>query len=43
MDGVSIDFDLGFDSDAILDAAIKQGADLPCLQEVFAAPAARNW
>lgn len=28
-DGVSIDFDLGFDSDAILDAAIKQGADLP--------------
>lgn len=29
LDGVSFDFDLGFDGDAILDAALRQGADLP--------------
>ena len=29
LDGVSFDFNLGFNSDAILDAALKQGADLP--------------
>ncbi len=29
LDGRSFDFDLGFDSDCILDAALKQGADLP--------------
>ena len=29
IDGISIDFNLGFDGDAILDAAINQGADLP--------------
>jgi ring-1,2-phenylacetyl-CoA epoxidase subunit PaaE len=29
LDGVSFDFDLGFEGDAILDAALKQGADLP--------------
>ena len=29
LDGRSFDFDLGYDSDCILDAALKQGADLP--------------
>jgi ring-1,2-phenylacetyl-CoA epoxidase subunit PaaE len=29
LDGISFDFDLGFEGDAILDAALKQGADLP--------------
>jgi len=29
MDGRTIDFDLAFDGDSILDAALKQGADLP--------------
>ncbi len=29
LDGRSFDFDLGFNDDAILDAALKQGADLP--------------
>ncbi len=29
LDGVSFDFDLGFEGDAILDAALKNGADLP--------------
>ena len=29
LDGRTFDFDLGFDDDAILDAALKQGADLP--------------
>ncbi len=29
LDGRSFDFDLGFDNDSILDAALKQGADLP--------------
>jgi ring-1,2-phenylacetyl-CoA epoxidase subunit PaaE len=29
LDGRSFDFDLGFNSDSILDAALKQGADLP--------------
>ncbi len=29
LDGRSFDFELGFDSDSILDAAMKQGADLP--------------
>jgi ring-1,2-phenylacetyl-CoA epoxidase subunit PaaE len=29
LDGRSFDFDLGFDNDTILDAALKQGADLP--------------
>jgi ring-1,2-phenylacetyl-CoA epoxidase subunit PaaE len=29
LDGRSFDFDLGFDNDNILDAALKQGADLP--------------
>ncbi|SDX45524.1 ring-1,2-phenylacetyl-CoA epoxidase subunit PaaE [Hydrobacter penzbergensis] len=29
LDGVSFDFDLGYDEEAILDAALKQGADLP--------------
>ena len=29
LDGASFDFDLGFDSDSILDAALRQGADLP--------------
>ena len=29
LDGRRFDFDLGFDDDAILDAALKQGADLP--------------
>ncbi|MBS1753644.1 MAG: phenylacetate-CoA oxygenase/reductase subunit PaaK [Ferruginibacter sp.] len=29
LDGRSFDFNLGFDSDSILDAALKQGADLP--------------
>ncbi len=29
LDGVSFDFDLGFDGPAILDAALQQGADLP--------------
>jgi len=29
LDGRSFDFDLGFDSDNILDAALQQGADLP--------------
>ncbi len=29
LDGRSFDFDLGFNSDTILDAALKQGADLP--------------
>ena len=29
LDGRSFDFELGFDSDCILDAALKQGADLP--------------
>jgi ring-1,2-phenylacetyl-CoA epoxidase subunit PaaE len=29
LDGRSFDFDLGFDSENILDAALKQGADLP--------------
>ena len=29
LDGRSFDFDLGFDQDSILDAALKQGADLP--------------
>jgi ring-1,2-phenylacetyl-CoA epoxidase subunit PaaE len=29
LDGRSFDFDLGFDNDSILEAALKQGADLP--------------
>lgn len=29
LDGISFDFDLGHEGDAILDAALKQGADLP--------------
>lgn len=29
LDGIAFDFDLGFDGDAILDAALKNGADLP--------------
>lgn len=29
LDGRGFDFDLGFNSDSILDAALKQGADLP--------------
>jgi ring-1,2-phenylacetyl-CoA epoxidase subunit PaaE len=29
LDGRSLDFDLGFDSNSILDAALQQGADLP--------------
>jgi len=29
LDGVSFDFDLGFEGDGILDAALKHGADLP--------------
>ncbi|NCI45334.1 1,2-phenylacetyl-CoA epoxidase subunit PaaE [Sediminibacterium soli] len=29
LDGISFDFDLGFNSEPILDAALKQGADLP--------------
>ena len=29
LDGRSFDFELGFDDEAILDAALKQGADLP--------------
>ncbi len=29
LDGVSFDFDLGFSGEAILDAALKNGADLP--------------
>ncbi|MCW3087187.1 MAG: paaK [Sediminibacterium sp.] len=29
LDGISFDFALGFDGDAILDAALKNGADLP--------------
>ena len=29
LDGTSFDFDLGFEGEAILDAALKQGADLP--------------
>ena len=29
LDGRSFDFELGFDNDSILDAALKQGADLP--------------
>ena len=29
LDGVSFDFDLGFEGEAILDAALKNGADLP--------------
>ncbi len=29
LDGRSFDFDLGFNDDSILDAALKQGADLP--------------
>lgn len=29
LDGVAFDFDLGFESEPILDAALKQGADLP--------------
>jgi ring-1,2-phenylacetyl-CoA epoxidase subunit PaaE len=28
-DGISFDFDLGFEGDSILDAALKNGADLP--------------
>lgn len=29
LDGITFDFDLGFEGDTILDAALKQGADLP--------------
>jgi ring-1,2-phenylacetyl-CoA epoxidase subunit PaaE len=29
LDGITFDFDLRFEGDAILDAALKQGADLP--------------
>jgi len=29
LDGITFDFDLGFEGDAILDAALKNGADLP--------------
>jgi ring-1,2-phenylacetyl-CoA epoxidase subunit PaaE len=29
LDGIEFDFDLGFEGDAILDAALKNGADLP--------------
>ena len=29
LDGIMFDFDLGFNAEAILDAALKQGADLP--------------
>jgi ring-1,2-phenylacetyl-CoA epoxidase subunit PaaE len=29
LDGISFDFDLGFEGEAILDAALKSGADLP--------------
>lgn len=29
LDGAAFDFDLGFESESILDAALKQGADLP--------------
>jgi ring-1,2-phenylacetyl-CoA epoxidase subunit PaaE len=29
VDGRSVDFDLGFDAESILDAALKNGADLP--------------
>ena len=29
LDGRTFDFDLGFNDDVILDAALKQGADLP--------------
>lgn len=29
LDGISFDFDLGFNGEPILDAALKQGADLP--------------
>jgi ring-1,2-phenylacetyl-CoA epoxidase subunit PaaE len=29
LDGISFDFDLEFEGETILDAALKQGADLP--------------
>ena len=29
LDGIMFDFELGYESDSILDAALKQGADLP--------------
>ena len=29
LDGILFDFDLGYESDSILDAALRQGADLP--------------
>lgn len=29
LDGITFDFDLGFNAESILDAALKQGADLP--------------
>jgi ring-1,2-phenylacetyl-CoA epoxidase subunit PaaE len=29
LDGITFDFDLGYESESILDAALKQGADLP--------------
>ena len=29
LDGIAFDFDLGFESESILDAALKNGADLP--------------
>ncbi len=29
LDGIAFDFDLGFEGESILDAALKQGADLP--------------
>jgi ring-1,2-phenylacetyl-CoA epoxidase subunit PaaE len=29
LDGITFDFDLGFNAEPILDAALKQGADLP--------------
>ncbi len=29
LDGVSFDFDLAFDGEPILDAALREGADLP--------------
>ena len=29
LDGITFDFDLGFNAEPILDAALKQGANLP--------------
>jgi len=44
LDGITFDFDLGFNGEPILDAALKQGADLRFhVKAEYVAPAKQNW